>query len=291
MTDRQLLVPPRRRSFAAKQRLSAASQRVGITRAATALRERHPTRFVRIVNYHAVPTANAPLFAEHLDYYLRHYRLLDPETLERFLAGAALPDARPGLVLTFDDADPSHFSVVNPMLRERGLTGWFFVPVGRLGQRDIDGGVDTMTVNELCDVARHHVVGSHTQTHRFLGPEVDAADIQHEVVGARTRLEDILSMPITSFAWTGGAEQHYSSRAGVVVRETYRYGFISNSHPIHPGADPHLLYRTNIEAYFSLDLVRFQLSGLIDLRFRGARRRVDAILSPNLATSTARALL
>ena len=79
------------------------------------------------------------------------------------------------------------------------------------------------------------------------------------------------------FCWVGGEETSYSSEAAKLISENYKYSFMTNNAVIRPGDDPLQLQRTNIEAENPLELVRFQLSGLMDVYYTGKRRRVNRL--------------
>lgn len=93
------------------------------------LRRRSAGRLV-VLAYHAVE-GPAP-FARQLDHLLRRHR---PVSLDLVLAALAdEAELPPGAVLvTFDDADPTHLEVALPALAERGIPGAAFVVAGLLG--------------------------------------------------------------------------------------------------------------------------------------------------------------
>jgi len=63
----------------------------------------------------------------------------------------------------------------------------------------------------------------------------------------------------------------------VIRRAGYRFSFMTNNAPLRPGDDPLHIQRTNVEAGWSLDVLRFQLSGVMDLAYAPKRRRVDRL--------------
>lgn len=66
------------------------------------------------------------LFTRQLDWLQTRYRVIDVSRVEAALAGAdTLP--RDAALLTFDDGFIDHYEAVLPLLRERGLTGVFFL--------------------------------------------------------------------------------------------------------------------------------------------------------------------
>ena len=63
----------------------------------------------------------------------------------------------------------------------------------------------------------------------------------------------------------------------VVRRAGYRYAFMTNKAPLTAGTDPFQVQRLNIEASWLLDVVRFQLSGVMDILSARERARVSRL--------------
>ncbi len=234
--------------------------------------------FIRAVNYHVVNPHEASSFEEHLGYYSKHFVSVDRALLENFLATGEWPHDRPGLIVSFDDGDSTHYSVAAPLLEKYGFTGWFFVPIGLMKLEEGNGGSETaLTLAQLKYLSERHVVGSHSETHCRLGSDNTPERLRSEIAGSRLHLEQVLERPIDIFCWVGGEEESYSREAAELIRENYRYSFMTNSAVIGPGTDPLQLQRTNIEAWNRLELVRFQLSGFMDLFYTAKRRRVNRL--------------
>jgi hypothetical protein len=120
-------------------------------------------------------------------------------------------------------------------------------------------------------------MGSHTQTHCRLSPDVSKEVLVAEIHGSKKILEETLGHEIHSFCWVGGEEFTYSKQASELVKNAYKFGFMTNSDAIRPGTNPLQLQRTNIEAENPLSLVRFQLSGAMDIAYTPKRRRVNRL--------------
>lgn len=255
----------------------------------------HRQGYVRAVNYHGTLPEHAALFEEHLRFYAEHFCPVTLGELDRFFKDGAWIAPKPGMVISFDDGLRSNFDVAAPILEKFGFTGWFFVPVGFIDapvdeQRNFarahaitydqcpaDGRL-AMSWDELRALSIRHVVGSHTRTHRRMESRLPAADIQDEIAGARVDLEARLGRPVETFCWVGGEERNYSAEAASVVRQAgYRYGFMTNNAPLVPGTDQFQIQRTNIEAAWPLEIVRFQLSGVMDALYAAKRSRVNRL--------------
>jgi peptidoglycan/xylan/chitin deacetylase (PgdA/CDA1 family) len=256
--------------------------------------------YLRVVNYHGTPPEDAASFEEHLRFYAGNFSSVTFEDFDRFLLDGVWRPSAPGLVLAFDDGLRANYDVAAPLLERYGFTGWFFVPVGFIdtpperqtefarahkifpfGAAPLDGRV-AMSWEEIRRLAARHVVGCHTRTHRRLGSAVPPAVLDDEIAVARKDLEARLGRPVETFCWVGGEEAGYSATADRVVRAAgYRYAFMNDSAPIVTGTDPFRIQRTNIEASWSLDTLRFQLSGLMDVISGPKRKRVRRLIAQN----------
>jgi peptidoglycan/xylan/chitin deacetylase (PgdA/CDA1 family) len=222
--------------------------------------------FVRAVNYHVILPEEADSFEKHLRYYGRHYV--------------------PGLIVSFDDGHRSHFEIAAPLLEKYNFTGWFFVPIGLMnleGNRFADRKEEqtaeetALTLEQLQYLDRHHIVGSHTETHCRLRKTVESERLEREICGSQQSFEKVLGHPVASFCWVGGEEDTYSREAADLIKQSYQYSFMTNNAVIRPSENPLQLQRTNIEAENPLWLVRFQLSGLMDIFYAAKRRRVNRL--------------
>lgn len=242
--------------------------------------------YVLPVNYHVTPSAQAANFERHLEFHRRHFENASSVRLDRVLAGVA---AGPAILLAFDDGYRDNYEIAAPLLEKHGFTGWFFVSSGRHrdgAARTVDGekADDFMSFAEMRDlIARGHVVGCHSHSHRRLGPALDAATLAVEIVESRKLLQDALSDPVDDFCWVGGEEWSYSAPAArVIERAGYRRAFGTNCGIVTARTDPFAIERTNIEAHWPLSQVRFGLSGLMQLAYGPKRRRVAAKLARDL---------
>jgi len=253
--------------------------------------------YVRAVNYHDVPPNMAFAFEYQLRFYSRHFISVDYAALDRLQSGD-WSASKPGLILSFDDGTRSHAEVVAPLLEKYGFTGWFMVPGGLLdtppaaqteyarehsiAHAGFDYGDEriAMTWDELRSLSRRHIIGSHTWDHSRLVEGLGAREIEDQVVRAKSRLEERLGVPVSIFAWVGGEEVSYSrSAASAIVAAGHTYSFMTNHQVIRQRTPPHQLQRSNIEASDPEAIMRFQLTGLMDILYTAKRRRVNRVTS------------
>lgn len=285
-----------------KTLLAKALSATAVSDASIALQRRaRGSRFLRAINYHGTSPVEAAQMDAQLAYLARRFTGCGLADLEAFLATGRWPHAKPGLMITFDDAFRTNFDVAVPLLEKHGFIGWFFAPVAFVdcavaGQIafarqngiglaigsgfDYPDGRIAMSWDELRQVAARHVVGCHTMNHRRMPASVPAAEMRHEIVDAKRVIEERMGREIPTFCWVGGEEENYSAEAAALIREAgFRFSFMTNSGITTPRTDPLQIQRTNVEAHWPLEVVKFQLSGAMDMIHRGKRARVNRLTS------------
>jgi peptidoglycan/xylan/chitin deacetylase (PgdA/CDA1 family) len=111
-------------------------------------------------------------------------------------SGAPLPK-RP-VILSFDDGFGDQFRNAAPVLRARGWPGVLYLQVGRIGA---DGGLSEPQVRRL--LRDGWELGAHSMSHADL-TTVDAAQLEEEVAGSRTLLQQTFGVPVDFFCYPYG---------------------------------------------------------------------------------------
>ncbi len=251
--------------------------------------------YIRIVNYHGTPLTEADLFEKQLRRYREIFVPATRADLATLLDCEPWSHEKPGLIITFDDGLRSNFDVAAPLLERYGFSGWFFIPTNFIEalpenqaafaehHRIVFSEMPSdrrlaMSWDEARALTRKHHVGCHTATHHRMVETTSADQLGAEIIGSKQKLEARLGEPVDSFCWVGGEENTYSSAAAAHVRAAgYKYGFMTNCAVVRPNTSCYQLQRTNIEAGWSLEVVDFQLSGLLDLVYWPKRTRVNRL--------------
>lgn len=263
-----------------KRKAAAGLDLLGFNAAGFAVQKLFMSPFVRAVNYHDVTPEFAKNFETHLQFYAKHFVNVAEADLRAFLDGKWSHD-KPGLLLSFDDGLASHVEIVAPLLEKYGFTGWFFVPAERVTSRKSLGLQEELTderrltIDDVRKLDQNHVIGSHTTTHCRLSSDLDQQTLSFEILKSKSLLEEALQHDVNIFCWVGGEEFTYSKAASDVIKDGYDLSFMTNNAVVRPKANPLQIQRTNIEAENPLPLVRFQLSGFLDLIYLPKRRRVN----------------
>lgn len=228
---------------------------------------------VRIINYHRTPDDELETFKQQLDYYHKNFKVLNYEELKLFIDGKLRLD-RPGLFITFDDGLKNNYSNAYKLLHNADMKAMFFISAGKIGE---EGYMDKDDVKDL--LANGYSIGCHTYSHHRMNIDDTDELLFHEVVMAKKVIEENCNDNIDSFCWCGGEEDTYTKSAEELIEKNYDYAFLTNNKLVYPNENKYCLQRTNIEARWHLSLVKFQLSGIMDVLYENKRNKVNEKLN------------
>jgi len=193
---------------------------------------------------------------------------------------------RPGVVLTFDGAQASHYQYALPLLIQRGLTAAFFASVDRVGAGS------ACNWAQLRDMAEHRMTigssGLSGTPFDALSPAAAAAEFE----ASRERLEEAVDRPVRHFAFprgryrrgqlTLGAAAGYrvfhGARIGAHRPASLVPGSVLNRVPVLPGLDTDEFIGYALAA--PLHLLRGRLAAEGRRVARAASRAAAALLAP-----------
>jgi peptidoglycan/xylan/chitin deacetylase (PgdA/CDA1 family) len=142
------------------------------------------------------------------------------------------------IVITFDDGCESDLTVAAPLLRKLGFGATFYITVGFLGQ---PGFMVPRQVRELSDAGFE--IGCHSMTHPYL-TDLNQAELEPEIVEAKSRLEQMIDRPVQHFSCPGG---RWSTTVAEIARSAgYRSVSTSRIGVNHPQSDRFELARVVI---------------------------------------------
>ena len=248
---------------------------------------------IRVVNYHSTPPHEMNNFEEQLKCYQQVYSSVNYNDLEMFFESGKWHKEKPGLIISFDDGFRDNVDHAVPLLDKYGFTGWFFIPsglingnsevqmefVGKTEGRYIPTYTDgryLMSWEEIKQLYATHVVGCHTFSHHRMNEKDTPELLNKEIVVSKFLMENMLQKPVSIYCWVGGEEHTYTHAAAKQIKDAgYKYSFMTNTYPLTPGQSPLQIHRTNIETRNPMSLVRFQLSIIMDMLYKGKRKRVN----------------
>jgi peptidoglycan/xylan/chitin deacetylase (PgdA/CDA1 family) len=199
---------------------------------------------------------------------------------------SALADKTTGaVVITFDDGCETDLAVAAPILQAANFGATFYITVGYLGR---PGYMIPRQVRELSEAGFE--IGCHSMTHLYLN-SLGEADLQREIAGAKSRLEEMIGHPVHHFSCPGG---RWTPRVAEVARSAgYRSVSTSEIAANGPHSDPFRLGRIAVmrglplSAFHDLCLGR----GLAQRRFRNFVQKTSHQLLGNTLYDRLRSLI
>jgi len=264
--------------------------------------QRNRSRIV-VVAMHETMSTHKEQFRRQLDWAARHFSLITPELFARALEAKApvWPESKPAVLFTFDDGRECNYLVAAPLLESFGARGIFFVVpefVGLTGKAardfyysriDIRGlPTDDAATDEIWKpmssdqisglVRRGHWVGSHTMSHTRLEGLSDS-DLNREIKESSAQIALWTGRSPDAFAWAYSWDA-IDPTSWEAVKNVYRLCFSPCPGTFDLAEDsPALIWRKEIESYYSRAEYRFMYSGLLDLTWAGKRAKLRRMLN------------
>lgn len=204
---------------------------------------------IRVLTYHRFGQArqdpfclSADAFASQMNWLASNGLAVSLADVVAFMAGTKdLPDG--SVLVTMDDGDPGVAEIAQPILAHYKVPAVAFVVAGAIGQPNH---LDERQLRAL--PAAGIEIGSHSATHRSMA-KIPPAEAMREIAGSRARLEDVLGMAVTSFAYPYGTLGDFNDDvAGMLAESGYTMAFTSQHGALKPGLAPMTLPRIKVEA-------------------------------------------
>lgn len=255
-----------------------------------------------VVEMHETLSTHAAQFRAQLEWVARHFTIITPELFARALETRACtwPGLKPAVLFTFDDGRESNYLVGAPIIESFGGRGIFFVVpqfiglegdaakdfyYSRIDMRNtvpVAAGQDEvwkpMKPAQLADLARRgHWVGSHTSSHTRLAG-LSATALQREIDANSEQITLWTGKPVDAFAWAYSWDS-IDRDAWDAVKKVHRFCFSPCPGTVRPAADSSfLIWRKEVESYYSAAEYEFMYSGLADLFWAGKRKTLKQML-------------
>ena len=252
---------------------------------------------IRVINYHCTPLIFQENFIKQLKFYKKYFTNINIDDLNKYMTVKDYNLNKSGLIISFDDGLRSNYDYALPILNNYNFTGWFFLPAGIILDNSYtfikNNSINTnetyidnryfINQEELNYLKNYHIVGCHTFSHhRFNKNDKDELLI-HEILNSKKFLENITNKTFDIFCWVGGELNTYTNKAyNKIINAGYKYAFTTNNLPIQKNQDSLNLNRTNIESYYSIPEVMFQLSGIMDILYYRKRKKVKNIFEQDV---------
>jgi len=125
-----------------------------------------------------------------------------PMLIQAITQGTALPP-RP-IIITFDDGHLDNYTTAFPIMQKYGYTGVLYIVYNYIG---VDGYMNTDQIIEMHNAGWE--IGSHSLSHADL-TKLDPDALKSEIFDSRTLLEQMLGIPIQTFAYPFGAKNDFA---------------------------------------------------------------------------------
>jgi peptidoglycan/xylan/chitin deacetylase (PgdA/CDA1 family) len=255
---------------------------------------------VLVVEMHETLQQDANRFRRQLEWVAKHFTFISPEIFFGLWDNTAAPPAssKPAVLFTFDDGRESNYKVAAPMLESMGTRGLFFVVpdfVGLTGRaaRDFyyakidDRGLapsesaeqwTPMNPDQLADLTqRGHAIGNHTLSHVSLA-RLAPPELERQIADSAAKISSWIQKSVDAFAWPYSWDA-INREAWELIRQTHRFCFSPCPGTTDYSKDsPYLIWRTEIEAYYSDPQYRFMYSGLVNPAWTSRRGKLKAML-------------
>ena len=255
-----------------------------------------------VVEMHETLSAHADQLQRQLEWVSTHFAIITPELFAHALETKTRTwsGSKPAVLFTFDDGRECNYLIAAPILESMGARGVFFVVTQFIGLEgdaarqfyyskiDIrnptpgptsqDEIWKPMTPGQLSDLARRgHWVGNHTLSHRNL-LTLPASELEREIRTSSEQIALWTGKPVDAFAWAYSWDAIDRS-AWEAIKQAHRLCFspCPGTVPL-AGASPDLIWRKEIEAYYSPAEYQFMYSGLVDPVWAGKRRKLRQML-------------
>jgi peptidoglycan/xylan/chitin deacetylase (PgdA/CDA1 family) len=147
--------------------------------------------------------------------------------------GGSLP-SKP-VVISFDDGDGPHFTIVAPLLNEVQWPGTLNLIVGRKKPR-----LKTGIVRRL--IACGWEIDSHTMTHMDV-PGLSQKELTYQIGKSRKKLHDMYGVPVNFFCYPSG---RYDDKAVAAVKAAGYLGATTTRYGLARPGDPFLMKRVRV---------------------------------------------
>jgi peptidoglycan/xylan/chitin deacetylase (PgdA/CDA1 family) len=160
-------------------------------------------------------------FGRQLDYIKAHG--YTPITFSQLREGVLPPKP---VILTFDDGSDDAYTAAFPALKQRDMTGVFYVISGVVGHSD------TVNWDQLREMQRTGMeIGAHTVSHPDLATASEKEQ-QHEIDDSIIDIQEHLGEPVISFAYPSGKSTPQTvellKAAGITYSVTTNPGVATN---------------------------------------------------------------
>lgn len=242
---------------------------------------------LRILIYHDIAPHEQERFASQLRWLKRSWNFVSPAQFVAMMEGAE-PLNGDNVLLTFDDGFASNRQVAESVLDPLGIKALFFVVsefpdvkdkeeqrkfisenvCPNLEEVEIPPHMHNMDWRDLAYLLETgHTIGAHTRSHARLSELSDYQKLKVEILSSADRLEHMLGIKVTHFAYPYGDFASISPEALAVAKRRFNFIYTGMRGNNADGTPSWALRRDSIAPCNSLSLVGSLIEGGADWRY------------------------
>jgi glycosyltransferase involved in cell wall biosynthesis/peptidoglycan/xylan/chitin deacetylase (PgdA/CDA1 family) len=258
---------------------------------------------LRVLALHDIPSNQEFALKKLLQELQKKWNIVSPKTFEEMILGNE-PIQGNNLLITFDDGFISNRLVAEKVLNPLGIKAIFFVVTDFIDIKNVHDAHQFIAENMLpkgkkeeipihwCNmqwedltalIEQGHTIGSHTKKHTRLSSCINKDELIEELVISANYIESKLGKKVEHFAFTFGNIQSFSNAAMEVAKSQFSFiysGIRGNNNKVSP-----LAIRRDVAAYQLSNneyrlcndkLLKTFLDGIVDLRYKSARKQLDS---------------
>lgn len=235
------------------------------------LNKENNNNYVRVLNYHYVPNKNLNDLKKQISFYNKKFKIIDYKEFKDFLDKKIQFIEKPALLVTFDDGEYDNYIAAKEVLDPLNVKALFFV----CGNRIINDDNRYLKVDHIKEMLKNgHSIGNHTKNHYRINENDTKEKLIDEIVESEKIINQFIGYKCDSFCWVGGEDEHYTRNAFNIIKENYDYVFCTNTQITAPFANHQYIQRTNVEAFWNMQLIKFQVSGVWDSYYTNKYKRI-----------------
>ena len=206
----------------------------------------HP--LLRAVNFHNSSRAAVASYDKQLAAYSRSFTSVNENELDQYLTTGRWQKPRPGLIISVFEGYRNSYEVLLPLIEKYGFTAWFWIitsfinaPVAEqlsyaehhrihMLSHEYPDGRYALTWEELRQIDKKHVIGSHSRSHSLLAQLPVEVQYQ-EVVGSQQDFQNNLGHPVRGFVSLTGPAYGEAPAIDALVQQA-GYDFVFSNYRI-----------------------------------------------------------
>jgi peptidoglycan/xylan/chitin deacetylase (PgdA/CDA1 family) len=255
-----------------------------------------------VLNYHGTQKQYLKNFEEQIKYLQDHYKIIDPVEFAAYFKNNLELSDKPFLLFNFDDGIKNNL-YASELLEKYKIRAFFFVvpefintKIGSQSKffrknirQNINQYVDrkpedltAMSWHELKWLAKSgHEIGSHTASHIFTVSNATTESRQYEIVESQRMIADAIGLDqkqIRSFCGPKDSLLSIGKLEMELIRQHYNFCFSTFAGSNFVSRNPYFIKRVNVETFWLLGSVKFALSNLNRVRWKGKVKTFEQML-------------